>query len=39
VLATRKAAWVRREPTVKSGYLAFYAQHVAPACQGAVMPR
>lgn len=39
VLAARRAAWVRREPTVTSGYLAFYAQHVAPACQGAVMPR
>ncbi len=39
VLAERRAAWVRREPNVTSGYLAFYAEHVAPACQGAVMPR
>jgi len=39
VLEKRRAAWVRREPNVKSGYLAFYARNVAPACQGAVMPR
>jgi len=39
VLEKRRAAWVRREPNVKSGYLAFYAQNVAPACEGAVMPR
>jgi dihydroxy-acid dehydratase len=39
VLAARKAAWVRREPNVSSGYLAFYAQHVAPASKGAVLPR
>jgi dihydroxy-acid dehydratase len=39
VLDARKAAYVPREPSVKSGYLAFYAQHVAPACKGAVMPR
>ena len=25
--------------TVTRGYLAFYAEHVAPACEGAVMPR
>ncbi|CAN5280099.1 dihydroxy-acid dehydratase [soil metagenome] len=39
VLDARRAAHVPREPSVTSGYLAFYAQHVAPACQGAVMPR
>ncbi|WP_006242580.1 dihydroxy-acid dehydratase [Mycolicibacterium tusciae] len=39
VLEQRRSVWVRREPNVKSGYLAFYAQNVAPACQGAVMPR
>lgn len=39
VLQARRAAWVRPDPAVTSGYLAFYAQHVAPACQGAVMPR
>lgn len=39
VLEERRAGWVRRAPTVTSGYLAFYAQHVAPACKGAVMPR
>jgi len=39
VLDARKAAYIPREPSVKSGYLAFYAQHVAPACKGAVMPR
>ena len=39
VLATRKSAWVRRDPNVTNGDLAFYAQHVAPACKGAVLPR
>lgn len=39
VLAERRSRWTRREPSVKSGYLAFYAENVAPACQGAVMPR
>jgi dihydroxy-acid dehydratase len=39
VLAERRARLVPRPPTVTSGYLAFYAQHVAPACRGAVMPR
>lgn len=38
-LDARRAGWVGREPSVTSGYLAFYAQHVAPACKGAVMPR
>jgi len=38
-LAVRRAKHVPRPPTVSSGYLAFYAQHVAPACRGAVMPR
>jgi dihydroxy-acid dehydratase len=39
VLEERRSRWIRREPSVKSGYLAFYAENVAPACQGAVMPR
>ncbi len=39
VMDERRAAWVRRAPSVTTGYLAFYAEHVAPACQGAVMPR
>jgi dihydroxy-acid dehydratase len=39
VLADRRARLVTRPPTVTRGYLAFYAEHVAPACQGAVMPR
>ena len=38
-LEARRAAWTRRAPSVTSGYLAFYAENVAPACQGAVMPR
>lgn len=38
-LAARRARHVARPPTVTSGYLAFYAEHVAPACRGAVMPR
>ena len=39
VLAARRANHVPRPPKVTRGYLAFYAEHVAPACQGAVMPR
>ena len=39
VLAARRAQHVARPPTVTRGYLAFYAEHVAPACEGAVMPR
>ena len=39
VLATRRANLVPRPPTVTRGYLAFYAEQVAPACRGAVMPR
>jgi dihydroxy-acid dehydratase len=39
VLAERRAEHVPRPPTVTRGYLAFYAEQVAPACQGAVMPR
>jgi dihydroxy-acid dehydratase len=31
--------YVPPEPTVTRGYLKFYAEHVAPASQGAVMPR
>jgi dihydroxy-acid dehydratase len=39
VLAARRAKHVPRPPQVTRGYLAFYAENVAPACQGAVMPR
>ena len=39
VMAERRARHVPRPPTVTRGYLAFYAEHVAPACEGAVMPR
>jgi len=39
VLAERRARLVPRPPNVTRGYLAFYAEHVAPACQGAVLPR
>jgi dihydroxy-acid dehydratase len=39
VMAERRAEHVPRPPTVTRGYLAFYAEQVAPACQGAVMPR
>jgi dihydroxy-acid dehydratase len=38
-LERRRAAYVAPSPNVSSGYLAFYAQHVAPANQGAVLPR
>jgi len=38
-LTARRSRHVPRPPTVTSGYLAFYAEHVAPACRGAVMPR
>jgi dihydroxy-acid dehydratase len=38
-LQRRRAAYVPPRPNVDRGYLAFYAQHVAPANQGAVMPR
>jgi dihydroxy-acid dehydratase len=39
VMAARRARFVPRPPTVTRGYLAFYAEHVAPACDGAVLPR
>jgi dihydroxy-acid dehydratase len=39
VLADRRSRLVARPSKVTRGYLAFYADHVAPACQGAVMPR
>jgi drug/metabolite transporter (DMT)-like permease len=35
----RRAAYVAPEPRVKRGYLKFYADHVAPASEGAVLPR
>jgi dihydroxy-acid dehydratase len=35
----RRAAYVAPEPRVKRGYLKFHAEHVAPASEGAVMPR
>jgi dihydroxy-acid dehydratase len=38
-LAKRRKAYVAPAPRVKRGYLKFYAEHVAPASEGAVMPR
>ena len=36
-LAARRAAYVPREPNVKSGWLYRYAKLVGPSCRGAVM--
>lgn len=38
-LATRWKSYAAPEPRVKRGYLKFYSEHVAPASEGAVMPR
>jgi dihydroxy-acid dehydratase len=38
-IAGRWKAYVPPAPRVKRGYLKFYAEHVAPASEGAVMPR
>jgi dihydroxy-acid dehydratase len=38
-LAIRRKAYKKPKPTVKRGYLKFYSEHVAPASEGAVMPR
>lgn len=38
-LETRRAAYVARAPKVTRGYLKFYADQVAPASEGAVLPR
>jgi dihydroxy-acid dehydratase len=38
-LSKRRQAYQAPEPRVKRGYLKFYSQHVAPASDGAVMPR
>jgi len=38
-LERRRAAYVPPAPKVSRGYLKFYAEHVAPASEGAVMPR
>ena len=38
-LKRRRAAYVPPAPKVSRGYLKFYAEHVAPASEGAVMPR
>ena len=38
-LGRRLAAYVLPPPKVTRGYLKFYAEHVAPASEGAVMPR
>lgn len=38
-LAKRRKNYVAPAPRVKRGYLKFYAEHVAPASEGAVMPR
>ncbi len=38
-MARRFSAYIAPEPRVKRGYLKFYAEHVAEAANGAVMPR
>jgi len=38
-IARRWKSYVPPVPRVKRGYLKFYAEHVAPASEGAVMPR
>lgn len=38
-IARRWESYVAPEPRVKRGYLKFYSEHVAPASEGAVMPR
>lgn len=38
-LERRRASYVAPQPRVTRGYLKFYAEHVAPASEGAVMPR
>jgi dihydroxy-acid dehydratase len=38
-IALRWKTYVAPEPRVKRGYLKFYSEHVAPASEGAVMPR
>jgi len=38
-LDRRRAAYVASAPRVTRGYLKFYADHVAPASEGAVLPR
>ncbi len=38
-IAERFKSYVAPEPRIKRGYLKFYSEHVAPASEGAVMPR
>jgi len=38
-IARRWKDYVAPSPRVKRGYLKFYSEHVAPASEGAVMPR
>jgi dihydroxy-acid dehydratase len=38
-LAERRKTYEAPAPRVKRGYLKFYSEHVAPASEGAVMPR
>jgi dihydroxy-acid dehydratase len=38
-IALRWKAYVAPVPCVMPGYLKFYSEHVAPASEGAVMPR
>lgn len=38
-LERRRAAYRPRQPRFSRGYLKFYSEHVAPASEGAVMPR
>lgn len=38
-LDVRWSSYVAPEPRIKRGYMKFYSEHVAPASEGAVMPR
>lgn len=38
-MAERFKSYIAPEPRIKRGYLKFYSEHVAPASEGAVMPR
>jgi dihydroxy-acid dehydratase len=38
-IQARRARYISPAPRIKRGYLKFYSEHVAPASEGAVMPR
>jgi dihydroxy-acid dehydratase len=38
-IQARRARYISPVPRIKRGYLKFYSEHVAPASEGAVMPR